>query len=101
MQGVSHHLQAMVNISKRTLSSLVLIVCVALTGCSHLSSRDVHRPEGQGYGTVGSAWRGVEEVQSQTQLYYWDERGNRSLIWPYVSQWVPLGRDAALFHGYL
>jgi hypothetical protein len=74
---------------------------ITLTSCVG-PSRTVYKPKGEGYGSIDVTWRGVAgDITGYTELYYWDSRGKRTLVWPSLARLVPLGRNAAVFRGYL
>jgi hypothetical protein len=101
IKTVNHSSTAMFNVHNKALATLALIVCTGAGGCGHLPSKTVHRPSGQGYGTISVTQPSIDEVAGHVELCYWDVNGNRTLIWPTLNQLVPLGKDAALSQGYL
>jgi hypothetical protein len=97
--GIFH----MTKIQNRALVTVALIFCAGLAGCALLPpSKQVDKPQGQGYGTIGFTYhRDTLHTYGHVEFYYWDEKGKRTLVWPTLSMFVPIGTDRALFKGYL
>jgi hypothetical protein len=97
--GIFH----MTKIQNRALVTVALIFCAGLAGCALLPpSKQVDKPQGQGYGTIGFTYhRDTLHTYGHVEFYYWDEKGKQTLVWPTLSMFVPIGTDKALFKGYL
>ena len=93
----------MINLHNLRLVAAALLFCLSTPGCRFLPpSKHTSGPHGQGYGTVALTYhRDMLHTYGHVELHYWNERGKRCLVWPTLSRFVPLGKDAVLFIGYL
>jgi hypothetical protein len=77
-----------------------IIFCVSLAGC-FFSSRTEVRTAGEPYGMVDVS-RTTDLIHTSTrgELYHWDKKGKKTLVWRFLSGNLVWTNDMALFLGY-
>lgn len=81
----------------------ILVVCVCLTSCVGLPTKEVDRPpSGTGFGLV-VYWSGAVHKHRRIELHHWQDNKKDTLIWPNLTmKWVIKDNDdLALFFGWL